>query len=101
MPEYLLILALLFLAAFFLHKATKVKLFASFKHMLVFYLIFILIGVVWDQYAIFRGHWLYRGEFLTGIRIGYMPIEDYAFGFIVTYFGLVLYKVAEKNSNKL
>lgn len=98
MPEYPMILTVLFLVGFFLHRLTKVKLFSSTKNMLIFYLIFVIIGVVWDQYAIFRGHWTYKSEYLTGVRIGYMPLDDYLFGFIVTYFGLVLYKVVEKYS---
>ncbi len=93
-----MILFFLFLVAFILHKATKVKLFVSKKHMLIFYMIFVIIGVVWDQFAIFRGHWIYKREYLTGINIGYMPLEDYLFGFTVTYFGLILYKIVERYS---
>ena len=96
MPEYPLILIVLSAAALLLHKTFKVKLFASKRHMFIFYLIFIAIGIVWDQYAVYRGHWSYKSEYLTGINIGYMPLDDLIFGFVVTYFGLVLYKISEK-----
>lgn len=96
MPEYSLILLSLALAGFVIQKAFKLKLYKSFRHLLVVNVIASIVGVSWDQFAISRGHWFFQEEFLLGPRIGHMPLEEFGFIFIVWYFGLVIYKFAEK-----
>lgn len=98
MPEYIIILLSFFLVGFALQKAFSVTLFKSLKHALIFYLAFLVIGIVWDTYAIAKGHWSFGPNFMTGMNIGIVPLEDYAFIFIMSYFGLVLYKISEKYS---
>ena len=60
------------------------------------YAIIIFVGVIWDHIAIYRGHWSFGKKFLLGPHIGLMPIEEFSFGIIMPYFGLVIYKIAEK-----
>lgn len=94
--EYFLILGILAIVATFLKKYFKIKLFNNVKELIVYYVIVLVIGTIWDNYAIFRGHWNYPGNGTTNIFIGFAPIEDYFFGIICTYFVLVLYKVIHK-----
>lgn len=96
MPEYLIILLGLIVVSFFLHKRFKVKLFENNKQMIVFYFIMYGVGIIWDNFAIYRGHWSYPGVGLTGIYIGLAPLEDYIFLLVCTYFVLVLYKIMIK-----
>lgn len=96
MPEYSFILTLLFIATLFLHRYFKLRLFSSFRHALLLYVVVLVIAVMWDQFAIWRGHWSFNEKFLLGSYIGYMPIEEYGFVLVMPYFGLVLYKLTEK-----
>lgn len=59
-------------------------------------LLYAVIGIAWDQFAISRGHWSFGEQFLLGPKIEFMPIEEFGFIFIVPYFLLVLYKLVEK-----
>ncbi len=58
----------------------------------------LLVGVAWDEFAIYRGHWSYGEQFLLGLRVGYVPIEDIGFFLLGIYFVLVVYKLVEKLS---
>ena len=96
MPEYALVLLLIFVLSLFMHRKYKLRIFESKQHMIIFYLIFLIIGIAWDHVAIYRGHWSFSEEHLLGPRLGLMPIEEYLFGIIVPYFGLVIYKLVEE-----
>jgi len=63
-------------------------------------LIFFVVGVLWDHFAIWRGHWIFPGKGLIGIRIGLMPLEEYLFIFIIPFWVLTVYKVVDKKMNK-
>jgi len=96
MPEYAMTLLVLLVMSIFFHHKYKVKLFKSKQHMLVSYTILLLVGAVWDYLAISRGYWSFGERFLLGPKIGLMPVEEWGFIIIVTYFVLVIYKVTEK-----
>lgn len=96
MPEYFLILLALFLAGFILHRLFAVKLFRTTKHMIFTYSVSLVVGTIWDQFAIWRGHWSFGEQFLLDIKLGFMPIEEFFFIVVLTYFGLVIYKIFEK-----
>jgi lycopene cyclase domain-containing protein len=93
MAEYLIILLGLLVVTIFLHKKFHLKIFETKKQMYVFFFIEYIIGIIWDSYAIFRGHWFYPKSGVLGIFIGNMPLEDYFFILIVPYFSLVIYKL--------
>lgn len=96
MPEYALILIILLLVTVSLHTYTRVKVYSSRAQFITLNCIIILVTIVWDNFAIARGHWSFNPQFLLGPRIWYMPIEEYGFSFVVVYFCLVVYKVLEK-----
>ena len=93
--EYLLIIIFWFIIVALIHQKSGVKLFKSQKHMLAVYLVILIIGILWDTFAIYRGHWIYQKGML-GINIGLMPLEDYLFIIIVVYAILVFYKSFDK-----
>jgi len=95
--EYLIILSILTLIASLLQKIFKIKLFNSLKQSLTFYTTIFTIGIIWDSFAIYRGHWIYPGQGTMGIFIGLMPLEDYLFIAVVSYFSLVVYRLTLKN----
>ena len=79
-----------------LHTAYKVRVYTSTAHLLAVNLVALLVITIWDNFAIYRGHWSFGERFLLGPKIGYMPIEEYMFILISPYFGLVVYKILEK-----
>lgn len=94
--EYFLLLVFFFLATFLVHKNYKLKLFHSKKQFIVFWLIILAFGIIWDTFAIARTHWTYNSDYLIKITIGNMPLEDYFFIIVVTYVILVLYQLSIK-----
>jgi lycopene cyclase domain-containing protein len=94
--EYLFILAIFYLAALALKFVYKIKVFKNTKEGLIFYSIVLILGTIWDNFAVFRGHWSYSGTGIIGIIIGLIPIEDYFFALVCAYFLLVLYKVVQE-----
>ncbi len=94
--EYLIIEVILILITYMIHRYHKVKIFKSRKQILIFWILTFIGGAIWDNYAVYRGHWLYPGTGLLGIKIGLIPLEDYLFMFLVGYGFLVFYLVSNK-----
>lgn len=95
--EYLLILSLFLLAAVWMEWRFRVRLYESRKEAGIIVLVFFVIGVLWDTFAIWRGHWAFPGNGMVGIRIGLMPLEEYLFVLVVPYWIITLYRVLTKH----
>jgi len=87
--EYLISLVLLLLIAVCLKFKYKISVFNSTKEIVTFYSVIFVIGTIWDNFAVWRGHWFYPGK-------GIIPIEDYIFAIVTSYTVLVLYKTIQK-----
>ena len=96
MPEYFIILMALLLISAVLHQVTKVKVYQSLKQFLFMNGVTLITGVIWDQYALMRGHWNLSQQFLLGPKVGYMPLEEILLIIILTYFGVVISAISEK-----
>lgn len=96
--EYFLILGFFFLVALALKAKFKIKVFKSTREALVYFSIILVLGAIWDNFAIWRGHWSYPGTGITGIFIGLAPLEDYFFAVVCSFYAIVLYKTLQKKS---
>jgi lycopene cyclase domain-containing protein len=94
--EYLIILGILLLISLVLEIKFHIRLYKSRKERIIITLIFLVIGIIWDSFAIYRGHWIFPGKGLVGITIGVMPLEEYLFALIVPYFILTTYNALKK-----
>jgi len=94
--EYLIIELSLLLLFFLIHRYYKVRIFRTKKQFIVFWILVFLFGIVWDQYAVSQGHWIYPGKGILGIFIGRIPIEDIMFMIVSGYGMLVAYQVSNK-----
>jgi len=94
--EYLISLVLLLLIAVCLKFKYKISIFKSTKEIITFYSVIFVIGTIWDNFAVWRGHWFYPGKGIMGIFVGLIPIEDYVFAIVTSYIVLVLYKTIQK-----
>jgi lycopene cyclase domain-containing protein len=70
-------------------------LFRHLKARIMWALVFLFIGTVWDQYALVARHWVFTGKGILGIYIGVMPIEDFLWFLAVPYFCLTVYKTVQ------
>jgi lycopene cyclase domain-containing protein len=91
--EYLLILGILLCVTYYVQCHFHIKLYHSRAQKIMAITTFALIGVMWDSFAIWRGHWVFPPGKNLGITIGLMPLEEYLFMLIVPYAILVVYKV--------
>jgi len=90
----LLILLAVFFITLFLEFNFRIKLYSSRKERIIIPILFFVVGVILDSFAIWRGYWNF-GE-LMGITIGFMPLEEYLFMIIFPYFIITLYRVLKK-----
>jgi lycopene cyclase domain-containing protein len=91
--EYLAILAFVCLVFLGLKLRYRVRLFGSTVQALLFFAACLAIGIVWDSYAILRGHWTFGEQFFVGIKVGVMPLEEYLFVLVIPFSVVVLYKI--------
>ncbi len=98
--EYLAILVFLLCVALFLEKNFHLHLYKNRKERLEITFLFFVIGVVWDHFAIWRGHWFFPEGSNLGIKIGLMPIEEYVFILVIPYFVVTVYKLFDSKFRK-
>ncbi|MFB6294192.1 MAG: lycopene cyclase domain-containing protein [Candidatus Nanohaloarchaea archaeon] len=94
--EYLLILLLLLASAIGLEWRYGVRVYRSVQERIAVTGIFLLTGILWDSYAIIRGHWSFDADALIGVKIGVMPLEEYLFALIVPFWILTVYTVVDE-----
>jgi lycopene cyclase domain-containing protein len=51
----------------------------------------VLLFAAWDLLGILRDHWRYNPDFVTGLRVGLIPIEELAFFVVIPICGLLTY----------
>lgn len=88
-------LVVVFLIALILERKYHMHLYRNRRERLEITALFFIIGVLWDMFAIWRGHWVYPKSSNSGIFIGLMPIEDYFFMLIIPYFIITVYKLID------
>ena len=99
--EYLILLISVFLICITVKLRYKLKLFKSAKEgALVFGSLFV-IGSAWDSFALFRGYWTYDEKFFVGIKIGFLPLEEYLFMIVIPLLTLTIYRMARRENREL
>src|SRR5258708_7947532 len=83
--EYFLCLGTLLIITLVIRRKYNITVFRSPKEALLLYFMLFVLGTVWDNFAVWRGHWLYPGKGIVGIFVGLIPIEDYFFAMITSY----------------
>ncbi len=91
--EYLVILISILVIAIALNFKYRIHLYQSRKERFLIPIIFFIVGTLWDSYAVYRGHWYFQIDNLIGIKIGYLPLEEYLFFLIIPYFILSIYRI--------
>ena len=90
--EYLGFLIAVLLISVILEKFCTRKIFHSFKQRIKILGTIFILSVILDSFAIWRGYSFFNQERVIGITIGFMPLEEYLFAFIIPYFVIVMYE---------
>lgn len=95
MKEYLIINLILTIVMYLLDRVFNTGLFNN-KKFWYFHLIIIILTTLVDNYSSGRPIVLFNENFITGVRIIHVPMENYLFGFNLLTFNLILYERAVK-----
>ncbi len=93
--EYLIILIAVLVITIILEKTQHIRLYKNRKERIEIVLLFFIIAVAWDTFAIWRGHWIFPAGKNLGIIIGLMPLEEYLFALILPYFIITIYRLID------
>ena len=90
--NYLLIDALILLFPFLLSFKWKFKYYKFYKPLFASILIVGITYIIWDAIVTFRGDWWFNKEYLSGIEIIGLPIEEIMFFIVVPYSCIFIYE---------
>jgi len=82
--SYLAVLVFIVLGAGWLEVALRTRVFRRWRRLLLALAPVVAVFVVWDLYAISRGHWTFDSEQTTGVVFpGDVPVEELLFFVVV------------------
>lgn len=94
--EYLLIIVLFFLITLFIKWKFKIKVYDSTKQAIIITLSFLIVGVLADSFAVWRGYWSFYAPYVLDFKIGLLPLEEYLLFLVAPFFGITVYKFFKK-----
>ena len=92
MLNYLILDALIILFPFLLSFKWKFKYYKFYKPLLASIFVVGLSYIIWDAIVTYRGDWWFNKEFLSGIEIIGLPIEEIMFFIVVPYACIFIYE---------
>lgn len=98
--EYFILLLIVFIFTLVLEKTQHIHLYRNRQERLEIVLIFFIVGVLWDSFAVYRGHWVFPKNMTLGITVGLLPLEEYLFFLIIPYFILTIYRYIDSKFRK-
>ena len=90
--QYLLLMAGCLLITLPLELVLEARVYARWRLMLLALLPSVLVFVVWDLVGIIRLHWTYNPEYISGVHLWVMPLEELVFFIVIPICGLLTYE---------
>lgn len=90
--QYLIVLGLCVLVTLPLEFLLGARVYRSPRRLLTAVLPVFVVLVCWDLLAVARGHWSYDARFVTGVRIGTLPIEELLFFLVIPICALLTFE---------
>jgi len=90
--QYLLLMAGCLLITLPLELVLEARVYARWRLMLLALLPTVLVFVVWDLVGIIRLHWTYNLEYISGVHLWVMPLEELVFFIVIPICGLLTYE---------
>ncbi|HJY64048.1 MAG TPA: lycopene cyclase domain-containing protein [Ignavibacteria bacterium] len=98
--EYFIVMGICIAGPLVLSFSRKINFYKS-PARLIYSIIFpMIIFVVWDIYAVGKGHWSFNEKYITGLYILYLPIEEILFFIVIPFCALFSWEVVKYYSNK-
>lgn len=94
--QYLLLMGACVLITLPLEFLLGARVYRSPKRLLTAMLPTVIIFTLWDVLGIVRQHWTYNGDFVTGIDLGVLPLEELVFFIVIPICGLLTYEAVGK-----
>jgi lycopene beta-cyclase len=95
--HYLILLGLCLLITLPLELVLRCRVYRRPLRLLLSLLPVLVIFIGWDLLGIARGHWSYSERFVTGVRIGVLPLEEIAFFVVIPICGLLAYEAVGRS----
>ncbi|SMX96536.1 lycopene cyclase domain-containing protein [Brevibacterium sp. 239c] len=90
--EYLLLMGACLLITLPLELLFSARVYRRWKLLLGSLIPVILVFSLWDIIAIARDHWTYNKQFVTGIHLGNLPLEEIVFFIVIPICALLSYE---------
>ena len=71
----------------------KVAFYRHWKHLFIATLIVAVLFLCWDEYFTIKGVWGFNPDYLLGLYIGHLPMEEVSFFLVVPYACMFIYEV--------
>lgn len=94
--QYLLLMGACVLITLPLEFVLGVRVYRSPRRLLVALAPTFIIFTGWDLVGIARNHWHYSSQFISGIHVGPIPLEELVFFIVVPICGLLTYEAVGK-----
>lgn len=97
---YLIINFFIILFPFLFSFESKLSFYKHWKQLFIAILPVSLLFIAWDVVATARGHWSFNPDYVTGIKLLNLPVEEVLFFITVPYSCLFLYEAVSWYSQK-
>lgn len=94
--SYFQILIIVYISFLIINTLLKIKTYPNAGRAILFSVIFLILGYVWDAYCVSHGDWTFSNSHILGIWIGGLPLEEYLFFVIVPYGCISVYKIVNE-----
>jgi len=93
--EYFLVLAVCIAGPLAFSFSKKLGFYKDTKRLVLSILLPMIIFIAWDVAATYRGHWSFNKEYISGLYIFNLPVEEILFFVVIPFAGLFTWEVVK------
>jgi lycopene cyclase domain-containing protein len=93
---YAAVLLACLLGAAWLEIALHTRVFRRWRRLLLTVVPVLVVFVAWDAYAIGRGQWTFAPRYITGLRLGRLPVEELAFFVVIPICSVLAFEAVRR-----
>jgi lycopene cyclase domain-containing protein len=90
--QYLLLMGACLAITLPLEVVLDARVYRRLRLLLPTLLVVVVVFGLWDLLGIARGHWTYSSEYMTGVALGPMPLEEIVFFVVIPLAALLSYE---------
>ena len=94
--QYLILMGLCLVVTLPLEILLGARVWAQPRRLLTALAVPVAVFVAWDVVAIARHHWTYGARYVTGWRLGNLPVEELVFFVVIPICGLLTYEAVRR-----